>query len=57
MLDRGKKHLASKSIKIVTGTIVDDDYPAPSTRNEKKEHDPAMRQTRKGHQWYFGTSA
>jgi hypothetical protein len=36
MLDRGNEHLASKGIKIATGTIVDDDYPAPSTRNEKK---------------------
>jgi IS5 family transposase len=38
------------------GTIVDATiFDAPSsTKNEKKERDPEMHQTRKGNQWYFG---
>ncbi len=28
-----------------------------STKNEDKERDPAMHQTRKGNQWYFGMKA
>lgn len=36
---------------IVDATIID----APSsTKNEKRERDPDMHQTRKGNQWYFG---
>jgi IS5 family transposase len=36
---------------IVDATIID----APSsTKNEKKERDPEMHQTKKGNQWYFG---
>lgn len=36
---------------IVDATIID----APSsTKNEKKERDPDMHQTKKGNQWYFG---
>jgi IS5 family transposase len=59
MLDRVDEHLATKGIKIATGTIVDATilHAPSSTRNEKKERDPAMRQTRKGHQWYFGLKA
>jgi IS5 family transposase len=59
MLDRVNEHLASKGIKIATGTIVDATiiHAPSSTRNEKKERDPAMRQTRKGNQWYFGLKA
>jgi IS5 family transposase len=59
MLDRVNEHLASKGIKIATGTIVDATiiHAPSSTRNENKERDPAMRQTRKGNQWYFGLKA
>jgi IS5 family transposase len=59
MLDRVNEHLASKGIKIATGTIVDATiiHAPSSTKNEKKERDPAMRQTRKGNQWYFGLKA
>jgi IS5 family transposase len=59
MLDRVNEHLASKGIKIATGTIVDATiiHAPSSTKNEKKERDPAMRQTRKGQQWYFGLKA
>ena len=42
-----------------TGTIVDATIiPAPSsTKNEKKERDPEMHQTKKGNQYYFGAKA
>jgi len=38
------------------GTMVDATLIAasPSTKNQKGERDPAMHQTRKGNQWYFG---
>jgi IS5 family transposase len=59
MLDRVNEHLATKGIKIATGTIVDATiiHAPSSTKNAKKERDPAMRQTRKGQQWYFGLKA
>ena len=59
MLERVNEHLASKGIKIATGTIVDATiiHAPSSTKNAKKERDPAMRQTRKGNQWYFGLKA
>ncbi len=59
MLDAVNQHLAAKGIRIETGTIVDATIlHAPSSiRNAKKERDPAMRQTRKGKQWYFGLKA
>jgi IS5 family transposase len=59
MLERVNEHLATKGIKIATGTIVDATiiHAPSSTKNEKKERDPAMRQTRKGNQWYFGLKA
>lgn len=59
MLDRVNEYLASKGIKISTGTIVDATiiHAPSSTKNEKKERDPAMHQTRKGNQWYFGLKA
>jgi len=28
-----------------------------STKNREKKHDEAMRQTKKGNQWYFGMKA
>ena len=41
------------------GTIVDATIiaAAPSTKNQAKERDPEMHQTRKGKQWYFGMKA
>ena len=36
---------------MVDATIID---AAPSTKNQAKARDPAMHQTKKGHQWYFG---
>jgi len=59
MLEVVNVHLEAKGIKIQTGTIVDATIiHAPcSTKNEKKERDPEMHQTRKGNQWYFGLKA
>jgi transposase, IS5 family len=52
-------YLASRGIRITTGTIVDATilHAPSSTKNEKKERDPEMHQTRKGQQWYFGAKA
>jgi IS5 family transposase len=43
-------------MKVGTGTIVDATIISapPSTKNAKGERDPAMHQTRKGRQWFFG---
>jgi len=59
MLDAVNQHLAAKGSRIETGTIVDATiiHAPSSTKNEKKQRDPAMRQTRKGKQWYFGLKA
>jgi transposase, IS5 family len=59
MLEAVNLHLAARGIRIETGTIVDATiiHAPSSTKNEKKERDPAMRQTRKGKQWYFGLKA
>ena len=59
MLDAVNLYLASRGIRITTGTIVDATilHAPSSTKNEKKERDPAMHQTRKGKQWYFGMKA
>jgi len=59
MLEAVNVHLEAKGIKIQTGTIVDATiiHAPSSTKNEKKERDPEMHQTRKGNQWYFGLKA
>jgi transposase, IS5 family len=59
MLEAVNLHLEAKGIRIATGTIVDATiiHAPSSTKNEKKERDPAMHQTRKGRQWYFGLKA
>jgi transposase, IS5 family len=48
--------LQARGFKVNTGTIVDATIiGAPSsTKNADKARDPAMHQTRKGKQWYFG---
>ena len=53
MLDAVNLYLASRGIRISTGTIVDATiiHAPSSTKNEKKERDPEMHQTRKGNQW------
>lgn len=52
-------YLQENGLKLSRGTIVDASIiGAPSsTKNQKKERDPEMRQTRKGNQWYFGMKA
>jgi len=59
ILDTVNLYLASQGIRISTGTIVDATIiSAPSsTKNEKKERDPEMHQTKKGNQYYFGAKA
>ena len=48
--------LQRAKIAIKSGTIVDATIIAApsSTKNEEKQRDPEMHQTRKGKQWYFG---
>jgi IS5 family transposase len=48
--------LQASGIKLKTGTIVDATIiGAPSsTKNQDRQRDPEMRQTKKGRQWYFG---
>jgi transposase, IS5 family len=54
-----KAHLAQKHLSLQEGTIVDATIIAApsSTKNKEKKRDPAMHQTRKGNQWYFGMKA
>ena len=59
MLETVNHRLASKGIRIATGTIVDATiiHAPSSTKNAGGERDPEMHQTRKGKQWYFGLKA
>jgi IS5 family transposase len=59
MLDAVNHYLESRGIRITTGTIVDATiiHAPSSTKNEKKERDPEMHQTKKGNLWYFGMKA
>jgi IS5 family transposase len=59
ILDTVNHYLASKGLRISTGTIVDATIIAApsSTKNSRKERDPEMHQTRKGNQWFFGAKA
>lgn len=52
-------HLAAQGLMLREGTIVDATLiaAAPSTKNRKKARDPAMHQTKKGNQYYFGMKA
>ena len=56
MLDAVNLYLAGKGIRITTGTIVDATiiHAPSSTKNESRQRDPEMHQTKKGNQWYFG---
>ena len=51
--------LAARGLLLREGTLVDATLIAApsSTKNEKRERDPQMHQTRKGNQWYFGIKA
>jgi IS5 family transposase len=59
IFDAVNLYLERKGIRISTGTIVDATIIAApsSTKNEKKERDPEMHQTKKGNQYYFGAKA
>lgn len=59
MLDAVNLYLASRGIRITTGTIVDATiiHAPSSTKSENRERDPEVHQTRKGNQWYFGMKA
>jgi transposase, IS5 family len=59
MLETVNLHLASRGIKISTGTIVDATiiHAPSSTKNREQQRDPEMHQTKKGNQWYFGMKA
>jgi IS5 family transposase len=59
LFDEVQRHLASKGLKLATGTIVDATIiSAPSsTKNADKARDSEMHQTKKGNQWYFGMKA
>ena len=54
-----KALLTERGLMMSEGTIVDATIiNAPSsTKNQKKERDPEMHQTKKGNQWYFGMKA
>jgi transposase, IS5 family len=53
------EYLQESALKLSRGTIVDATiiHAPSSTKNEKKERDPDMHQTKKGNQWYFGMKA
>jgi IS5 family transposase len=59
MLEVVNLHLEAKGIRIASGTIVDATiiHAPSSTKNEAGKRDPAMHQTKKGKQWYFGLKA
>ena len=59
MLEAVNLHLESRGLRISTGTIVDATIIAApsSTKNQTRERDPEMKQTKKGGQWYFGMKA
>ena len=54
-----KGYLQAKGLMLRQGTIVDATIvsAASSTKNSTGQRDPAMHQTRKGNQWYFGMKA
>ena len=51
--------LEEKNLLMREGTLIDASIIAApsSTKNRRRERDPAMHQTRKGNQWYFGMKA
>jgi IS5 family transposase len=56
LFDELKTYLIKSGKMMKEGTIVDATiFDAPSsTKNEKKERDPEMHQTKKGNQWHYG---
>ena len=59
MLEAVNLHLQSQGVRLSKGTIVDATliHAPSSTKNERQERDPEMKQTKKGNQWYFGMKA
>ncbi len=53
------EYLMKQGLQVNRGTIVDATIlSAPSsTKNQTKERDPEMHQTKKGNQWHFGMKA
>lgn len=51
--------LTARGLLLREGTLVDATLIAapPSTKNQAKQRDPEMHQTKKGNQWYFGMKA
>lgn len=51
--------LTARGLLLREGTLVDATLIAapPSTKNQTKQRDPEMHQTKKGNQWYFGMKA
>jgi transposase, IS5 family len=56
LFDEVTAHLRAQGLAVSTGTIVDATIIAApsSTKNATGTRDPAMHQTQKGRQWYFG---
>ena len=56
LFDEVTQHLRAQGLPVSTGTIVDATIIAApsSTKNASGTRDPAMHQTQKGRQWYFG---
>jgi IS5 family transposase len=56
IFDAVKAHLKANGMAMKQGTIIDATIIAApsSTKNEKRERDPEMHQTKKGNQWYYG---
>ena len=59
ILNEVNAHLEDKKLLLREGTLVDATIIAApsSTKNKAGERDPAMHQTKKGNQWYFGMKA
>jgi transposase, IS5 family len=59
MFDAVNSDLAKRGLLLRQGTIVDATiiHAPASSKNGDKARDPAMHQTRKGQQWYFGMKA
>src|SRR4030042_5323982 len=59
LFEKTKSYLAEKGLLLREGTIVDATIiNAPSsTKNRDNTRDKEMKQTKKGHQWYFGMKA
>ena len=59
LFDAINADLTARGLLLREGTLVDATLIAapPSTKNQEKQRDPEMHQTRKGNQWYFGMKA